>query len=365
VTDLIAQAAQKKPGHPAFAAVSLDPGDFRGLSLVELARESLERAGVKTRGLDRMSLVGKALTHRSAYHTTSDFAVALENTMHKVLLAAYAITPDTWTRFCRVGSVSDFRPHNRYRMGTFSRLDSLTEHGEFQNKSIPDGTKEVIAALTKGNIIGLSREAIVNDDMGVFNDLATKLGRAAALSIEMDVYDLIALNAGLGPAMQDGKTLFHADHSNINGTGSTLGIAGIDADRIVLASQRDRSGNEILDLRPAILLLPIGLGGTARAVNESQYEFGSNDASKYQKPNIVRGLFGMIVDTPRLSGTRRYLLADPAIAPIFEVAFLEGLREPFLETRDGWRIDGVEWKVRLDYGVAGVDYTGAVTNAGA
>jgi len=35
-----------------------------------------------------------------------------------------------------------------------------------------------------------------------------------------------------------------------------------------------------------------------------------------------------------------------------------------LEMRDGFRTDGVEWKVRLDYAVAGIDYRGAVTDAG-
>jgi hypothetical protein len=65
-----------------------------------------------------------------------------------------------------------------------------------------------------------------------------------------------------------------------------------------------------------------------------------------------------------LSGTRRYLFADPSIAPVFEVAFLEGQTAPVLESRDGWRVDGTEMRVRLDYGVAAVDYRGAVTNAG-
>jgi len=83
--------------------------------------------------------------------------------------------------------------------------------------------KESISATTKGNIVSLSRQAIVNDDMGIFSRIAAQLGRAAALSIEMDVYDLLALNAGLGPLMNDGLTLFHATHLNI-GTGAALSV---------------------------------------------------------------------------------------------------------------------------------------------
>lgn len=363
VAERVIEAAKKRG-----QTVQVEPGEFRGLTFVDLARMCYERSsGKSTRGWDKMRLVGEALTYRaSGYHTTSDFAVLLENTMHKTLLAAYSITPDTWSRFCAQGSVSDFRPHNRYRTGSFSRLEALTEHGEFKNKPIPDATKELISAGTKGNIIGLSRQAIINDDLSAFSRLSAMLGRAAALSIEMDVYDTLALNAGLGPLMSDGLALFNAAHNNIS-TGSVLTVAGLDGDRVVMAQQKDRSGNEILDLRPAVLVIAIGLGGNARVINGAQFDTDAVAASatnKFMVPNRVQGLFRDIVDTPRLSGTRRYLFADPGQAPVLEVAFLDGAREPFLEVMDGWRIDGVEWKVRLDYGVAGVDYVGAVTNAG-
>lgn len=342
----------------------LDAGEFRGMSLIDLARESLERQGIKTRGMDKMTLVGKAFTHRSGMNTTSDFPLILENTLHKILLGAYAVTPDTWSRFCKRGSVSDFRPHPRYRLGSFGALDSKNEHGEFKNKSIPDAEKASITAGTKGNIIGLSRESIINDDMGAFNDLATRFGRAAKLSVETDVYTLLALNGGLGPSQSDSQPLFHSNRANVNGTGSALSAAGLDADRVVMGAQKDPSGNEILDLRPAILLVPLGLGGQARVINGSQYDPDTVANKAQMKPNVVFGLFRDVVDTARLTGTRRYLFADPDIAPVIEVAFLDGQENPFMETKDGWRMDGVEWKVRLDYGVGAVDSRGAVTNAG-
>lgn len=348
--------------------VRIEPGEFRGLTFVDLARLCYERSsGKSTRGWDKMRVVGEALTYRGGgYQTTSEFAVLLENTMHKTLLASYSITPDTWSRFCATGSVSDFRPHNRYRLGSFSRLETLTEQGEFRNKPLPDATKELISATTKGNIIGLSRQAIINDDLSAFSRVASMIGRAAALSIEMDVYDTLGLNGGLGPLLNDGLALFNAAHNNIS-TGSVLGVAGLDGDRVVMAQQKDRSGNEILDLRPAVLVLAIGLGGSARVINGAQFDVdavGANLTNKFMVPNRVQGLFRDIVDTPRLTGTRRYLFADPGQAPVIEVAFLDGAREPFLEVMDGWRIDGVEWKVRLDYGVGGVDFVGAITNAG-
>ena len=339
--------------------IDLDPGEFRGLTMLDLARESLQMSGVNTRGMSQMDMVGKALTHRSGYQTTSDFSVLLENVMHKSLMSGYVEVEDTWRRFCKVGSVSDFRAHNRYRTGSFGTLDTVGEHGEFRNKAIPDGEKETITAATKGNIVAISRQAIINDDMGAFNSIGTAVGRMAGLSIEVDIFALLALNAGLGPAMEDGNTLFHAAHNNIGG-GAALTIAAIDDDRVLMGLQTGPGGH-LLSLRPEVLLLAIGLGGLARSVNEAQY---NRDAVGSLEPNISLGLFRDIVDTGRITGTRRYLFANPNTTPTLEVAFLNGQQSPYLEMKEGWSVDGTEWKVRLDYGVGAIDWRGAVTDAG-
>lgn len=343
---------------------SLDGGEFRGRSLVELARHCLERAGVRTAGMDRMELIGRAFTQRTGgYQTTSDFAVLFENVMYKMLLAAYAAVEDTWRLFCGTDTVPDFRNSNRFRNGSFGVLDAKTEHGEFKNKAIPDGAKYVINTATKGNIIAVTREAIINDDMGALADLARRFGRAAGLTIETDVYALLTANSGLGPTQSDAQPFFHANRANVNAVGSALSSAGIDADRVVMAQQKDISNNEYLGLRPVVLLVPVGLGAQARVINSSIYD---HDGSKLQKPNPVVGLFRAVVDTPRLTGTRRYLFADPTDVPAIKVVFLEGGGEaPVLESQDGWRVDGTEWKVRLDMKAQMFDPKGAVTNAGA
>ncbi len=341
----------------AAARAALASNPFRGHKLLDIARASLARTGRKVDGMDQMQIVAAAFTQG-----TSDFPILLENTMHKALQAAYANAALTWQRFCATGTVSDFRAHNRYRLGSFGSLDAKNELGEFVNKSIPDGEKASIQASTKGNIVNISREAVINDDLGAFVGLSAMLGRAAARTVEVDVYALLALNGGAGPTMADGNPLFHASHGNVT-TAAALTMAAIDADRIAMASQKDVSGNDFLDLRPSTLLVPIGLGGTARTINEALYD--PDTANKLQRPNMVNGLFRDIVDTPRLSGTRRYLFADAMEAPVLEVAFLDGNQTPYLEVQNGFDVDGARYKVRLDYGVGAVDYRGAVTNAGA
>ena len=330
---------------------------YSGHTLLDFAKASLTRSGVVHAHMNKKEIVAAAFTN-----STSDFPILLENTMHKALLSGYAVASNTWRRFCAVGSVSDFRAHNRYMRGSVGNLLGKTELNEFKHGILSDGSKESITASTKGLIIGLSREMIVNDDLGAFVSVAADLGQSAARTIESDVYTALASNSGLGPLLSDGKTLFHADHSNI-GSGAAISVAAIDADRVLMASQQDNGGNDFLDLRPSVGVVPIGLGGSMREVNAQEY---NDDTSKNQrKPNVVRGLFSDVVDSPRITGTRRYLFADPSIAPVIEVAFLDGLQEPSIEMEQGFTVDGTSYKVALDYGVAGIGYQGAVTDAGA
>lgn len=369
----IVRAHAKKIGQPFDA----EPGEFRGMRLLELAREFVEAGGAKTRGMSDLDMVGRAFTMPSqgmlastqkraavgvGAASSSDFPILLQNVLHKVLLAAYGTVPDTWSQFCITGSVMDFRPHNRYRMGTFGGLSTVNEGAEFPNKPIGDGTVNPISAQTKGNIIAITRQAIINDDMDAFSRLAGMFGRAARLSIELDVYALLAQNSGNGPTMSDGNALFSSAHGNLT-TGAALGSAALDLDRQALAKQTDISGNEILDLRPAVLLLGIGQGAVARQIIQSQYDY--DVTGKFQIANRVLGLVGNIIDSPRIATTRRYLFAEPGIAPTIEVAFLQGQQSPYMESQLGWRIDATEWKIRLDYGVAAVDWKGAVSNVGA
>ena len=337
-------------------AIDLQGNPFVGASLMDMARASLKAAGKNSAGMDKREVVAMA------FQGTSDFPVLLENTMHKVLLTAYMTAVDTWSRFCKIGSVSDFRTHNRYRTGSIGNLDTLGEHGEVKHKSIPDGEKGSVTATTKANIITITREAIINDDLQALTDLATMLGRAYKRTIEAAVYALLAENSGLGPTLvSDSKTLFHADHDNI-GAGAAISMAAIDADRVLMANQTDVGGNDYLDLRPTKLLVPVGLGGNARTINDAVYD--PDTANKLQKPNTVNGLFDDIIDTPRMSGTRRYTFADPNEAPVIEVAFLDGMQEPLVETKDGWSSAGAELKVLGDFGVGAIDYRGATTDAG-
>lgn len=334
---------------------------YRGHSLMDLARDCLVRAGVRTDGMTKMEIVGAAFTQ-----STSDFPVMLENVMHKTLQSSYAIAADTWRRFCATGSVSDFRAHNRYQIGSLGDLVAVNELGEFQNKSIPDGRKQSVIVGTYGDIINLSRQAVINDDLGAFVGLAQARGRAAARTIENTVYATLALNGGEGPALSDGAAIIDATHGNIATVLDKPTVLSIENMILKMAAQKDVSGNDYLDLRPEIMLLPIGLELTARILNTATFDPAATLSTKNTNtPNPYQGYFSDIIGTPRLSGNRWYVFANPSIAPVLEVSFLDGVQEPQMEMEQGFTVDGARWRTRLDFGVSGVGYEGIVSNVGA
>ena len=339
---------------------TLGQNPYRGHKLLDIARAALERAGVNTRGMGQMDIVASAFTQ-----STSDFPVLLENTMHKALQSAYAIQPNTWSRFCARGSVSDFRAHNRYRTGSFGNLDTVNENGEFKNKAIPDGEKASITATTKGNIINLSRQMVINDDLGAFVGLSAALGRAAARTVEADVYALLAENSGAGPTMTDTGILFNTTAiTTAGGHANRLAYAAptvalLDGARQAMMLQMDPSQNDYLSLVPAVAVCRPTLTATFKILNGAVYDPTAESNKAQNKPNAVAGIVQDIVDSPRITWNAWYLFADPNIAPVIEVAFLDGNDVPFLDQQTGFTVDGTQYKVRLDYGVNEIDYRGA------
>lgn len=332
---------------------------YLNASLIDMAERSLIRAGINTRSLSREEIAVRVL----ATQTTSDFTVLLEGTLHRMVLSGYRLTPFTWTRFCATGSLADYRPHNRYHLSSFSDLKPVTEAGEYENGVLGDGAKETIKGARKGRILQITPEVLVNDDVGAFSRIAVVLGQAAGRTIEKDVYALFAMNGGAGPTMSDGNPLFHASHSNIAAVGVAPTVDSWDAARQQLGSQMDVGGNDYIDISPAIWLGPLSIGTRARLVNVAEYN--PDVTSKFAVPNTSRGMVRDVIDTPRLSGTAWYLFADPAMEPVIEVAFLNGVQTPTLEQETNFRTDGLSWKVVHKYGVGAVGYRGALKNAGA
>jgi len=341
--------------------------EFNGMSLAEIASHALKLVGVSVKGLSRDQIASRIF----ASQTSSDFPQLLSSTAGKVLRAAYGNFPNTWDKWAAAGSVSDFKAHPRIQLGSFNSLDTIAEGGEYSYGSLAEDY-ESAQATTKGKALALSRQMVVNDDLGGFLRRAQLMGRAAARSVNAGAYAY--LNSGSsnhGPTSTDTGQYFNATavttaggHANLTSSGTALSVASLGVGRIAMAKQKDKSLREVLNIEPKILLVPIGKEDLARQLIASETDPASSNS---KVPNIYRGRFEVVSDPAldAISATAWYLFGGPADVAGFEVVFLDGVQSPFVDEMIDFDTDAMKFKVRLDYGYAIGDWRAGYKNVGA
>jgi ATP-dependent Clp endopeptidase proteolytic subunit ClpP len=340
--------------HEQGQRIDLSGNQYRGYSLTELARASLEQAGVRTGHMSKMELVAAAFTH-----TSSDFGNLLADVAQKSLLKGYEEAEETFQAWTATGELPDFKPAKRVGLDNFPALSVVPEGAEYTYATVGD-RGETIQIATYGKMFSITRQAIINDDLRAFTTIPRKMGMAAIRTVGNLVYAVLTSN----PIMSDGTALFHANHGNLL-TGTTINTASVDAMRVAMGTQKDGVGAN-LNIGLSTLIVPKALEGTARVVQTSEFEVGSSSRNN-TTPNAVRGTFEIIADA-RLdanSATAWYGVANASIHDVVEVAYLEGQDRPYLEQQEGWQVDGAAFKVRIDAGVKALDFRTLAKNPGA
>ncbi|MDP6774668.1 MAG: Mu-like prophage major head subunit gpT family protein [Rhodospirillales bacterium] len=326
--------------------------EWRGYSLLELARAFLETDGTRVRGLSRDEIATRAL------HSTSDFPDILAAVTNKTLRDAYQAAPRTFPAIARRASASDFKDIRRLQLGEAPQLEKVAENGEFKRGTMGEG-KESYRVETYGKVIGITRQVIINDDLDAFTRVPSLFGTSAA-TLESDVvWGIITSN----PAMGDTKALFHASHKNLTGTGTALDVANLGVARAAMAKQVGLDGKTILNIRPAFLVVPSTLELTAeQIIAQNLVPAKSGDVV----PQSIRSL--AVIAEPRLDPASGavpwYLFASPSAIDTIEYAYLEGQEGVYIETRMGFDVDGIEVKARLDFGAKAIDWRGMHKNPG-
>ncbi|EKD9724423.1 Clp protease ClpP, partial [Escherichia coli] len=321
------------------------------MSLFDMAQASLTHRGISTGSYStRSQIVNAAFTHSS-----SDFTDILAGGAEKSVLAGWEHSGETFRQWTKKGSLSNFREARRVGMNGFSTLNKVPEGAEYKYITTSD-RGEPIALATYGNIFSITRQAIINDDLDQLSTVPMAMGRAASRTVGNLVNLVLTGNVKLS----DGITLFDKKHSNLIEAGLTT--PGLSAARHLMRTQKDKNG-EVLNIAPKFLLVPAALEDRALQMINSTAPFGADKNSGIFNP--YHKLLDIIVD-PRLddiSEKQWYMLSAQGTDTI-EVAYLDGNDEPYLEQQEGFIVDGVAWKVRIDAGVAALDYRGMVKSGG-
>lgn len=342
--------------------------EYRGMTLLDIAKAYLGARGVRTTDMSRMELAGAALglvVVRGGMHSTSDFPLLLADVANKSLRADYEAAPQTFMPITKLGSVPDFKTANRVQIGDAPALKPVGQHGEFTRGTIEEG-REQIQAASYGRVFAITRAALVNDDTDAFSRVPAKFGRMAR-NLESDlVWYQILKNA----TMADGTALFAAGHANYAGAGDIDILPMTDASRKMML-QTGIDGATLISAPPKYLIVPPN-----KQVQALQFVSTAMLATQYDKINPFAGRMEVICE-PRLevgitigalsatgSAYAWYLAADKNAIDIIELAYLEGQNGPVIESRIGFDVDGLEIKCRHDVGAKVIDHRGLFKSDG-
>jgi hypothetical protein len=341
--------------------------EMRGLDLLDMARETLQAGGMNTRGMTREEIAAEALSKRSGYHGTSDFPTILGNIGNATLRRAYDAAPQTFRPFVREVTVPDFKVVSRVQLGEAPSLEKVNEHGEYKRGTLGEGS-ESYRIYSFGKIIGLTRQALINDQFHAFSRLPAAFGLQAA-ELESDLVWAQLLG---NPLMGDGTALCALSRKNLATSLTALtspsAVAALSAGTTAMAKMRGLDGKTTLNIKPSFLVTGEEGRPAAEVIVEQEL---SPISPSMAVPRRVRDL--KLIVEPRVdNGINRpdmgiaiagapeawWLAVEPGWLDTIELAYLEGEKHLRLEARTDFNTDGVEFRASIDVGSKAIDWRG-------
>lgn len=286
--------------------------------------------------------------------TTASFSYLLGTSMNKRLLKDYQAWPAEWQRFTTIAPIRDFKQQSRVRFGAFGSLPVVAEDTAYTSVTLTDSAATYVPQK-RGNLVTVSREVIINDDLMAVKQIPTKLAVAAAYTLAEFVYGFLSNN----PVIYDGANLFTSGVPHGNLGSSNLSTGAMQAGITAMREQTNYAGKRI-GLRPRYLVVPPELEWQAMVVTKSAGVPGSNN-------NDINPLLGYVtpIVSPQLTSTTQwFMVGDPREIDTIEIGFVGGQINPALFIQDSpllgmnFSADVISFKCRHEYGGCVTDFRG-------
>jgi len=282
--------------------------------------------------------------------STVDLTGLLGTVGNKILLNAFTAVDVVYERIAQQADFNNFLTYTQYRLDHTGGFEKVGADGELKHGKLAESSYTNRLA-TSGQMLTLTREAIVNDDLNAMQSLYGTLGRKARLAVEKALFS--------GVLMEAADVFYTAGQGN-KLTATPLSVAGLGAAETAMLAMVDADGDpiyaspKILLTPPASKFLALQLYSSAR-VNEA-----ATAGSAQGVDNPYAGRFAVesspfmpLATMTGASASDWYLLADPNVLPAFQVAYLQGKRAPTIETADAqFNTLGVQMRCFFDFGVA-------------
>ena len=338
--------------------------DLRNLSLRDLAIQCLSRDGQNASELIRKSSddIYTELC-RQYYNPSAAFPAIMDTTIQKSIVEMYTKVPTTFEQITTKGSLPDFKTSadHEYVLGGIGDFDEVPENGELKSSTPQTALLPNRQLKTYGKQFSMTRQAFINDDIGLITKVPGLYAVAAKKTIDKQVYGILFNN----PAIFDGVTLFHANHNNLIATGAKPSQTAIQEAILQMQKQTDQFGDPIY-MTPAKIVVPVGYEFDLAVIFHSAQVVGSSN-------NDINPLYNyplQIVQSPVLNGLAGanacpwFLVADPTSALGIQVDYLNGQDTPTIRRMESPGTLGFVWDIFMDWGVTVRDFRGLVKNPG-
>lgn len=341
---------------PALAtATDINPRfrEFANLRPSEMLMELAAARGERLTYRDRMKLVERS------FHATGDFPLLLEAAGNKMLMAGFTAASPSYRTFFGQRAFNDFKAHKFLMAGDFPALAELQEGGSITAGTISE-KRESITPKTYARQVRITRQALINDDLGAFTDFGAMIGRRVADYENSLAYALVNTASGDGPTLTTGSAAVFGTGStraNKASSGGAISETTLDTAYAAMMAQTSLDGLK-LNITPRYLLTGAAYRGAAlRYTSRVSPESGANV-----------GLYSDLtpVSDSNLTGNRWYLFADPASAPVYVYGYVNGQTAPQVRVHQYVPgTDGLAIEVVHDFAVGAVDHRGGYFNPGA
>lgn len=324
-----------------------EAGDFAGMSLAEIARESMGRSAARLSNRDAVREIMK----RVGMHTSSDFSFtgAVGGAIDRRVREIYQNLDMPLAPVVRETTVGDFRPVDTYSIGGFPELKETPEGAEYEAGTVvAEGGSFSIKKY--GRVLRVSFEALINDDLRLL-DVAIRgvASRAVALRNR-------AVHDAFSARMADGQPLFRTQRGNLIGS-VALDVAGLSQARAALRKQKGIDGEQ-MGLTPKFLIVGPELE------TDAQRLISPITAAVTGEVNPFSANLTLIVD-PLIEDKSWIVSADPNVGDAIELAELRGYEGVQVEEVFDPMNDGFAWRARTFAGAHPTGFRGFVKSNGA
>jgi hypothetical protein len=279
---------------------------------------------------------------------THSIAGILSNTANKSLLAGFNSVESSWRSIASVRSVNDFKTLTSYRLNGGFKFDKVANGGELKNAAASDESR-TISAETYGIMTSVTRTDLINDDLSALTAVPQRIGRGGALK----------LNDVFWTEFQDDASFFTTGRGNKKTTAGALTLANLKPIATMFRKLKDPDGNPVA-VEPRILLVPVDQElAAAEIMGSTLIQSGATGGQPDR--NVLAGRYQVVATTYLTNTDDYYLLASPADLASMEVAFLNGVQSPVVETAEAdFNVLGIQMRGYFDFGVAKAEYLAGI-----